>query len=1257
MLKRLLQTLLIAALVYAGAEVWREFVKPPPNPLRMLADAPLRELFGPDVVYDLPFQFDLDRGAEIRNLRVPNTSGLLVPDGQGGMQPVPGFQARRVRVTHDPVALAAGRYRPMTVELEGAVVYTHETESGIAPDFPLHVRSDDDDAGSAVPNIYVRNVTLHFRALPDSERLRPNATLQVHIEHIDITPDADRRLIVDGRMLTLGLGQDQTAITLKGTIEPDGKDYDLEARWDPVELTDELLAVLPAKIGDPLAKSGIRSGTFVLRLQPKKGAAEGEIDPTIHWDSEVELKSMRDLPGLDAIDARTRDQLIGLFGDAAVHVEMGGGKLNIKSLVTEMAGGRVHASGWVIQETGAFAFDFTIHDLRLEDEAVRNALGDEAETYDEFDPRGVVDAFGRVTGSAEGEVEWSVDVLLQNADLRYVGAPGPDGKRLGFPYWVREATGKVHIDKTGVTFDDIVGFNRGAEILIRGNHRKSWTGGETGRLTFTEDGAGLKLTIIATNIPMDEELRDAIRNSEFADMLEEYEIEGVIDRIELDLVKDPKIERQVKAELRLTLEGEQFRYLPFPMPLEDVRGQLTMLRPLLEDGKTRGRVYKFDVTGWAEGAPLHAWANIVEHESRGRLHVQAEGMPLAGKLAEAVQASETTRDEVGSVWRWLEPRGKADVHVDIPLADDPDRLRLDAKLLGASIRLDAENESPLEITNLTGDLHVADGVVTLTALSGSLAGAPVEISGTMAGGLDGEWALDSTITGFRLTPSIQGSLEALLSGDPLLPGGMSFETGSRLTLDLTIRKAGGEDAPLDIAFQASELDTVLQLPDGSSLTLTGEHLGVDKGVVTVRDLKAVGEGLTAEIRRARIVPDGETALSGRFHAVFDDFVVTDGLLDLLPETSAEFLREWTDNRTLRSKSLLVDVPEKGPITLEGDLALVAPSEGPVGDGAHGRLAFRPLIISSGSHEGVVLTGLVQLGGFSIDAGIELADLRGAIEIEHLQLGGDKPEGRGRIVGVSGSFADLSVERLSAPVDWKDDILRLPAISGLVCGGELVGDFVMHTSEPIAYEGNVRVDRFSVAQLRDDLAPSGPNYEGIGNARFTFQNRGGEARDLTGAGTLTIRKGRLGDLPFIANIFTLTDELADVDSRPQFERADLVFTLKDEVFTFRRFDLAGPLFDLPGSGTLDMTGVVDLRFTPDLVKGLVLPGVMQMPGLGPLLRGVVPERFLYAVRVRGPVDSAESEVVFLPGLGLDRGRTLEGAGARSLPRRRLPGLFR
>jgi hypothetical protein len=1249
----LIQTLLVALAMWAGVTAYRRLVRPHGDLLRELADAPLREMFGPDVAYDLPFEFDLAEGVTISNLRVPSPRGVAAAPGSVDVEPLFGFRADRVRIGHDPLALAAARYRPLAIEIDGARVITHETRDGIAPDFPFHLSSDMKDAGP-LPRIVFRDVELLYRAMPGSERLRESAVLRLRIRELSLAPDEAGTIHVQGDLVALGLGQDEAPITVTGTVSPEGSDFGLVVRWDPLELTDALLAILAEQLAAPLRQRSIRSGAFALTLRP--GAADqGAFDLRIDWDSDVEI-NVPDLPGLDRIDARTKEQLQELFGRGALQLEADDGRINIKSLVTEMAGGQVSATGWIVGETGALHMDFEIRDLRLEDPAVRRALGPEgAALYDEFDPRGLVDAVGQVTRTPDGKLDWKVDVLLENASLRYVGAVGENGRREGFPYRIEEATGRVRIRSDGVTFDEIVGFNRGAEIQIVGHDGEAWTGGPTGRLTFTDDGPDVRLTVIARNVPFDERLEEAIAGSEFADMMKDFDLQGVVDVIEIDVISHPKIEKTAKSELRITLEGEQFRYAPFPLPLEDVRGRITMRRPVL--GSQRGRIYAFDVTGWAEGQPLRIRAEILEHEARGRLHVESGGIPLGGALTETVLTAPTTAEGLGRVWRWLGPRGNASVKVDLPLSDDPGPLRLTAGLDGASIRLDASgSEHPIEFTDLVGALEVVGDDVELRDVRGRLGEARVTVNGTLRGGLEGAWDLQAGIEGLRVTPALQDALGELASQEQgILPYGMRFETGSRLDLSLSVRRAARADAPLEVAYRAENLDTVVRLADGGVVRLRGRGLAVDDGTVEATDLTVEIDDLTVRVPHARVKLGEAPETVGRFELVMDGHTLSEDVLRLVPGAPGALLRDWASDRRLTSRSFFVDAPEGGPVTLTGDLTFVMPPDAPPGDAPRGTIGFAPLVIEENGGT-TSLRGLVRLGGFTFEPGVTLTNLRGALRIDRLTLG-DVAHGHGRVEGLSGKVAGVTVEDVAADVDWADGILRAPRITGRVVGGALEGRFLMHTGEPAAYEGAAIVRDFDVARLRDDLAPTGSPYAGRGTVHLDFQNRGGTLRDLTASGSLHVRNGRLGDLPFVTNVFTLADEVFGVDNPPQFETADIDFVLEKEVFRFSRFDLAGPLLTMPGRGTLDVTGLVDLRFTPDFIKGFVLPGVMELPGVGDLLRGVLREELLYAIRIRGDLDSAEPEVIPLPAFGENRGRDFVGAGARALPRRKLPGWFR
>ena len=1266
---RFIQALLLTIALTGGVKAWRRFAEPLPDKLRELAEAPLREIFGDEVTYRWPFQVDFNDGVLIRDLRVPATH----VDEAGVRRPVEGLYARSVRIQHDRIALAAGRFRPVRLDLEGVRILAHETESGVDLDIDLDISGEGHYEGR-LPEIHVHDVDVFFRPLPDSQRLRPGRPpLQLVVNELHLVPDGAGKVEVAGTAHTRGLGQDDTPIQLEGFVSREGGDYRLRAIWDPLKLTPELVgrAEIPATDGTPLSSAvlsalaenlakplrqrSIQSGRFELTLEP--GAEGGTISPSLNWDSAVEIRPT-EMPGLDMIDDATKRQLDDLFGEGALHFELSDKGLTIKSFASELAGGRVNIlSGTVSPETGAFHIDFEIKDLRLEDPAVRRALGENAGLFDEFDPHGLVDVFGSVERKPAGEVAWSFDVWLKDAKVRYIGGLDEAGKRVGFPYQLHEVNGRVRIRPDGVFFDDIVGFNRGAEITILGydeGKQRGWTDdGETGRILFKEEGVDVRLTLVVTDLPIDDEVIEAIRHSDFSELLDEFKLAGTVDKVELDLIKIPGYEITVKTEMRLTLLGEKFVYMPFPLPLEDVRGVVTMKRPVLE--KERGRVYEFDVTGWAEGAPVRVQARSSEHESRGRVVVTASGLPLAGAVTDAVLNSPTTGEELGDAWRWLQPRGKADVKLDVPIGDDPNPMHLLATLQSASIRLNAESDAPLEIADLTGRLEVKENGIHLHDVKGTVGGAPVTVQGTMEGGVEGTWDLQAHIENLRLTPSLSRSLSAIMKGGNLLPGGMQFEAGSRMTFQLDIDRPPGEDSNLKIDFVATDLDTVVRLEDGSSIAFSGDSLEVRGDVLRARNLRAEGPGLQITVPDAQVVLGDRSELSGRFSVAMDDYTVSEHFLALLPEGVAEVVTTWTAGRRLRSKALRVEAPKDGPITLRGDLTLDVPADAPVGDGPRGSIEFAPLVIDM-RDEAASVRGLLRLRGFSMDIGLEVEDLDGRLELDHLQLG-DHPRGQGRLAEFSGRLEGISVSGLSAPLEWTDDVLRIPTLSGRLAGGAVEGHFRLHTAEPISYEGVLTVRDFDLNRLREDLAPTGPEFSGVGTLNVTFQNRSGEARDMTASGSLFVREGDLGDLPVVSNIFTLADELFKAEHRQKINKATVIFTLEREVIKFSKLHLSGPLFDMPGRGRIDLAGTVDVRFAPDFIKSMLLPGVMQLPGLGPVLHAVLREELLYAVRIRGDLDDPEVKVEFLPPLGLDKKRKFAGTGPRKLPRRELPRWFR
>ncbi len=1238
---RLLQACALLVVTLLGVWGYRVAVRPDPELLGTLAEEKLKSIFGPYVKYRR-LEIDLVDGVRIRDLQV-------FEEGRDR----PSLEARHVKVEHDLLAIASGLYRPEVIVIRGARIVFRETEDGaLVRDFPFDLKSD--ESTGLLPAIRLRECEVLVRTHEKSERFQPGIELRLGDIRLKADPTPRGDLALSGSGQPLGLGRDQKRIRVQGYAKPDADELVLGVVWHPFIISPEILDTLADAVAAPLRSQRGQSGELLVALSRRPDLRQGELSVHPRFEGEVRI-DLSQLPAAKVIEASSREAIDRLFQRANLEVWLEGGTINLEGLLKALGGGNVKVSGYVREDWEKFDLTIRIKDLRLESPDVRDSFEqDGREIFETFDPGGVVDADVLISKEPGKDIEWSVDAILEYVSFRYVGTPAEDGSPQGFPYPVHDAAGSVHIEKGEVWFDGVVGFNGpDTTVRIRSPGDGAWTGGETGRIRFGEGIPDIRITIDAERVPTDEDLKAAVAGSEFSDLFDHFQVSGELDRVEVDVISVPGRDTKAYAEVRITLGDEKFRYARFPMLLEAVSGEVTLRRPFI--GPTqRGQVFAFDVEGLADGAAVRLHAIYDAHHERGRLFVEADDIGLAGALAEAVGKAEITEGAVADAWRWLDPRGHADVKLEVPLENEPGEVKLEASLHGASIRLDAaESDLPIEITDLRGTLSVEDDVVRLTGLTGRMLDAAVLVEGEIHGGPEGRWDIRIETGVLRVTPELLKGLERLAE-EPLLPEGLELGEGARLAVEVHLYREPGPDQPVRVDVVATGLDGVVNLPEGSALAIRADRIDVQGEEVTVTGLRGEAPGIRLEVDTAHISTGG---IAGRVTFHLEELEPTPEILDLLPDEARDILADWVEGRRISSNAMTIDVRPDGSLRLEGDLALLAPADESRGDAARGRLELRPLVLSPPDDtDHRTLTGRVVFDHFTFGGDIPVEDLTGEVRLDRLRLG-DDPSGRGTLVIREAKLFGLTVENATIPVVWEHGILRADRLAGTVAGGRLRGRLILHTREPTAYEGDARIDGFRLEALREDLAPTGPPLGGVGTAWIQFQNRSGETRDLTARGALSIREGNLGDLPVVANIFAFFADVLAVDPPPRFERADAVFTLRDEVITFSRFDLAGPLFDMPGRGTVDLGGYADLVFTPDFIKSFLLPGIMQFPVVGDVLDAVLREDLLYAVRLRGDLSSAEPEIMALPPLGLGDDHPFEGTGTPQPPPRRLPRWFR
>ncbi len=1248
--QRLIQTVVLGIVVAVGIWAYRGAVGPRRTILTKLAKEKLEQIFAPATVDFAPAtsRIDLVRGVTLRDLTV-----ALEEDGEREVV----LEADRVFLEHDLIELASGRYVPQRIRIEGPRIQARETEDGL--DLAVPVSLESADVGGPIPVIEVRRGHVEVRAMAGTQRFaHGDVVIELVDVELDVTPARNDEVRIRGGFRTLGLGQDETRIDIHGPGWPKDDRVEVGVEWKGLRVNEDLLGILsdelrrrlerpPEPDEDPAFDEGrllVKQGDLLVVLMRDAAVDSGRVRAEVRWKGELPEK-LASIPGAENIEIVSLEQLNALFATTDLEVEIREGSIDVSSVVALLGGGEIKGQATLDSEGMIQQLTVSIDRARIDGEEIRKALGEAGRRIaDAFNPSGEVTALFTLTTQADGTLDWSIDALLEDAELSYAGMLNEEGERAGFPYSMEAASGQIAVTPGRVELSEIQGTHGAAQVRILGHRDNAgnvvqlWTGeGETGRILMTEDGPDIALTVEARQIPVDDDLREAVDRSEFAGLLEEYQVEGTIDRLAVDIVSKAGVDDKAVAEVRLDFEDERFRYRDFPLQMEAVTGWVELRRPLLPDD-TRGRSIAFEAGGTVDGAPVRVTARILEHESRGRLRVTANDFPLVGQLADTIAEAEATKGGLDAVWRYLAPTGRADVEADLPLSDDPDPLRMAIALKDATIHLDAEDApNPLIVEHLHGEIEVVDDQVTLNGLRGMFQGTPVLLSGFVDGGTDGEWDLEvQTSDALTLTPQLLEALPYYLGESSFLPQGLSLESGGSLVLSLRLYRAPGEDEALTAEVSATSIKARIRLPEGTAVDVEGQGLEVIGSDVRIHGLRATANGLEVDVGRIAV---GEDGLRGDLRLGLDEFVATEDLLTLVPASARDLVADLLENRLITTPGLDVTTREDGSVQIEGELTILPPEGEEPGDSPRGTIHAAPIEIDPGEEdEDSTVRGRVRFVAFSLGSVAPLTEIDGVVDLVRLTLG-DEVDGDFTIRLDRARLFDVRVEDVTLPFRWDAGILRVDTIAGRLAGGALRGRFMAHTRAPAAFEGEASLAGFDVALLAEDLADAGSDFAGRGRASVSFQNRSGEADDLVAVGEVRVEDGDLGDLPGVTNIFTLFDSLRKAEHPPKFERGHAKFTLRGQVIRFEHLDLSGPLFDLPGQGTIDLDGTADLVFTPHLLKGFLLPGVMQFPGVGKALGTVLPESLLYVVRLRGDIADAEPEVQAFP-------RTRRPGGSRS-----------
>lgn len=1225
MLSRWLRPVLLAALVGGLYFFQRTVLRPEPARLEAFAEAALRGLFGPNVTHGRVVVDPLD-GVRLERLRV-----------QGPKDPAPTLEAEAIELRHDPLALTAGVLRLKSVVLVRPILSTHETaDGGLELDFPFDLPQGRGARPAPPPSLVVTDGTFRLRAHERSAKFRSGYVLTLGAFHARATPAPDGTVRVEGGFLPQGLGMAQDEeITFQGTANLERGLFDVLALWDRLLLTPEVRSVLAPDLLDRVEGQRLAEGPhrLAVRLARDPDVEAGRVRVSPRFEGTVRL-DIGAVPGAETIDARTREQINELFGKIDLSIELSGGRIDVRRLSTSLAGAEVRAQGRIEDGGELVDLDLRIEGLRLDDPALLAALGPVGdEIRDEFSAAGRADILLTLRKDHGGPLRYEAVVDLIDATLVYVGrrkvgetTPAGNPMRDGFPYAAEHCFGRVTVTPGQVAFDRIEGRHGGARIRIRGQDERSRTGGPTGYVRWGDGDTEIALTIEATQIAVDADLEAAVEGSTFAGFLDRFRPLGTIDRLVLDVVKRPHLDRSAAVELDVELVQERFHYALFPLELADLDARVTLTRPPLAAGD-RGRRFDVAAKGRAAGTTVTVTATVDEHTRRGRVRVAASGARIEGELEAAMRASEPWKGTLGEAWAFLRPRGMVDVVADLPASDDPAPERWDVTLRDVAIRLGEDApDAGVDVTSLSGTLRVVGGRAELDGLTGRVGRAPLTLAGTIESGKGGRWDLRVGTERLALTRGLLKVIERASPCGPLFPAGVSLTPTGHFDLALRLRRdPSSPDCELTaaVAIRNAELEArVGDLP----FTVRG-GFSVDGDDVRMEGLSLEGSGLRLSIPAGRYGPGG---IEGRLSARFTDLAVSPELLGLLPAALRPTFADATRDRLLQAPSLEVDVDEAGGLTVRGTLGLTARPKAPPGGAPRGLVEFAPLVVSAADARGDrVVRGRLLLRGLDLDVGTRLEETSGAVEIDRLVLG-DAAAATGTLRLDRARVAGLALADVVVPVRYADGILTAAPLDASFYGGRLSGRVAVHTRAPVAFEGALTATGVSLDLLRGDIAPT-LEVRGTAAAQVDFESPTGDFADLLARGTLSVCDGDLGEIPAVATLPALFGSLFPAAPKPRFDRAEVEFRIAQEQLTADRLVLAGPLFEMEGEGVYDFAGTVDITLAPQFLKSLLLPGALQVPGLGDLL-GLLREDPLYVVRIRGPLATATPVLDPFPFLG-------------------------
>ncbi|OHB83021.1 MAG: hypothetical protein A2V98_19115 [Planctomycetes bacterium RBG_16_64_12] len=292
-------------------------------------------------------------------------------------------------------------------------------------------------------------------------------------------------------------------------------------------------------------------------------------------------------------------------------------------LVGQSGSGPAHVVGKVVHPApgSVFSFEVTAKELPLDEKLFRALPEESREAVGSFLARGTINCFSHVHRDRPGEPSHKrLHVTLNNCSIRYDY----------FPYPLANIRGTLEKIDDQWTFRDLVGTNDTGQVVCQG------------QLLVTPQGNRWELHFTGTNVPLEEELRDALQRPDIERLWNDLRVRGMVD-LEATLCRLPGEAKSKLTLVKADLHPDTTSIEPvwFPYEMKNLQGTL-VYRDGHVSSAERVRAEHGDTTMWAAVAcdfqPDGSWRLDLGDLSVDRLLPDRELIEaLPGQLKVAVE--------------------------------------------------------------------------------------------------------------------------------------------------------------------------------------------------------------------------------------------------------------------------------------------------------------------------------------------------------------------------------------------------------------------------------------------------------------------------------------------------------------------------------------------------------------------------------------------------------------------------------------------